>query len=445
MAIRSKHYPHPLDTGPGVAPPTEPPGPPIPDEPFTLKPQRTDFPIAKIGTSDGAIDTWLDAVSAFERERVIIYTDPTTDGLQCRLGRHRTTWLFYWDDRRRRRRKITAKRLGHFPAMRTAEARDAARVERGRIAAGDTSPGKKASVKVETSLAEYIQHLERKSAAKGKPATWAHNVRHLNRKHILPRWGQWSLADVATHPGAVSDWHRDITDANGPVSANKCAKVLRAAYRRSAKRDISLPQRDPCSAVEYNPETPAQTAMPFKTYRAWLEAWKKIEIGPKAPARKEYHLFCLFTGMRPGEAARIRWRDVKPHERIVEIPAAKKDNTIRVIMSAPIARVLQRARDLGKPKDRDAFVFAHCEAAGHRDELPHRGHDLRHSYRTLCEDIGITDTTARVLGGWKPKTTSEKYITELVLAAGAGLRTAQRKVSKRIIQLLGADPTTLLS
>ena len=94
-------------------------------------------------------------MSAFERERVIVYADPTTDGLQCRLGRHRTTWLFYWDDRRRRRR-ITGKRLGHYPAMSTAEARDAARIERGKIAAGDTSPGKRESVKVETSLTEYV-------------------------------------------------------------------------------------------------------------------------------------------------------------------------------------------------------------------------------------------------------------------------------------------------
>jgi hypothetical protein len=30
-------------------------------------------------------------------------------------------------------------------------------------------------------------------------------------------------------------------------------------------------------------------------------------------------------------------------------------------MSAPIASVLKEARNLGKPKNRDAFVFAHCD------------------------------------------------------------------------------------
>ena len=240
-----------------------------------------------------------------ERERIILYRDPTTDGLQLRLGRHRATWLFYWDDRRHRRRRITSKRLGFFPAMRTEEARDAARVERGRVAAGEVGPGKREAVKVETSLAEYVAHLERKAAAKHKPARWAYNVRHLVKSIIAPRWGQWSLADVAMHPGAVADWHRDVTEANGPVSANHCCRVLRAAYKRSAKRDVSLPQRDPCSAVEYNIETPAQKAMAFRDFPKWLKPWQAIEVGPKAPARKEYHLFCLLTGMRPGEAARM--------------------------------------------------------------------------------------------------------------------------------------------
>lgn len=344
--MRTKHWPHPLlEDGPGVAPPLEPPGAPIPDEPFKLKPLKADFPANKI-SPDATLDSYIEAVMEFERERVIIYTDPTTDGLQLRLGRHRATWLFYWDDRRHRRRKITSKRLGFFPAMRTADARDAARIERGRVAAGDVGPGKREAVKVETSLAEYVAHLERKAAAKHKPARWAYNVRHLVKSIIAPRWGQWSLADVAMHPGAVADWHRDVTEANGPVSANHCSRVLRAAYKRSAKRDVSLPQRDPCSAVDYNIETPAQKAMAFRDFPKWLKAWQTIEVGPKAPARKEYHLFCLLTGMRPGEAARIRWRDVKPALRVVEIPGAKASNTIQIVMSAPIARVLKEAREL---------------------------------------------------------------------------------------------------
>jgi integrase len=145
--------------------------------------------------------------------------------------------------------------------------------------------------------------------------------------------------------------------------------------------------------------------------------------------------------MRPGEAARIRWRDVKPAHRVVESPGAKAGNTIQVVMSAPIARVLKEARDLSKPKDRDAFVFVHCDAAGHRDDLPARGHALRHTWRTVAADCGVDELLAHFMLGHVPKNISQAYITRLVLAAGPALRQAQRKVSKRIIELLGTDPT----
>ena len=100
-------------------------------------------------------DDFLEKMLAFPRYTTFLFLDAETNGLQCRLGRHRATWLFYHDDRRHRRRKITSKRLGFFPGTSTAQARDAARIERGRVAAGEIGPGKRESVKVETSLAEY--------------------------------------------------------------------------------------------------------------------------------------------------------------------------------------------------------------------------------------------------------------------------------------------------
>jgi integrase len=181
--------------------------------------------------------------------------------------------------------------------------------------------------------------------------------------------------------------------------------------------------------------------MAFRDFPKWLKAWRAIEVGPKAPARKEYHLFCLLTGMRHGEAARIRWRDVKPTLRVVEIPGAKASNTIQIVMSAPIARVLKRARDLGKPKGRDAFVFAHCGQVGQREDLPARGHALRHTWRTVAADCGVDELLAHFMLGHVPQNISQAYITRLVLSAGPALRQAQRKVSKRILHLLGSDPT----
>ena len=59
----------------------------------------------------------------------------------------------------------------------------------------------------------------------------------------------------------------------------------------------------------------------------------------------------------------------------------------------------------------------------------------------VAADIGIDELHAHVMLGHAPKNISESYITRLVLAAGPALRQAQRRVSQRMIALLGADPS----
>jgi integrase len=385
-------------------------------------------------------DSRVEAAHDFSDGRTIVLCDTRVEGLRVRVGKHRVTFFFRHDDRRNGQRRITVETLGHFPAMTVKEARDAAKIIAGRVAAGSAGPGKRAALRFDDAMTDYLGHLKRKAERAGKPARWAYNVAKLV-KGPLARWSGWSLADMATNPGALQKWHRDVTRTSGPVSADHCARIVRAAYRRAAKTDLSLPPRDPTAAVEYNPKSVAQTGMAFKLFPKWLAAWHAIEVGPKAPARKEYHLFCLLTGARPGEAARIRWRDVKPSARIVEIPSAKAQNTIRIVMSAAIARVLKRARDLSKPSGPDDLVFKRCEQLGHREALPVRGHGLRHTWRTVAADVGIDELHAHVMLGHAPKNISESYITRLVLAAGPALRQAQRKVSRRILGLLGTDPT----
>jgi len=58
--------------------------------------------------------------------------------------------------------------------MTLAGARRAALVVAGRIAGGRVRPGKRAAVRLEAAMADYIAHLEAQSARRGKPARWAY-------------------------------------------------------------------------------------------------------------------------------------------------------------------------------------------------------------------------------------------------------------------------------
>ena len=374
-------------------------------------------------------DAYVEAAVSFADGAATWLRDTKQPGLRCRIGKHRASWVYFRDDRRHGTRKTSSKVLGRFPDMGVDKARDLAAIEAGKHVSGTAGPGKRSALKFEAAWNAYLERLEKKvananrdRAEKGiapKPARWAYNARHLGGQWLLPEWGTWSLADMVANPGAVKSFHERVAEKSGPVSADHCARLIRACYRRAAKDDTSLPMdREPTSSVEYHKRREAKRSMKRRDFPLWLAAWRALPDAPPpsyrkgmwAATRKEYFAFCLFSGARPGEVARIRWRDVKLAERVVEIPAAKADNTIRIVMSAPIARLLKRARDKGKPTNGDSLVFPYCSQL--RDELPTRGHAFRHTYRTLCASLEINPTLVRVMQGWADDEVSEDYVTE---------------------------------
>jgi integrase len=150
------------------------------------------------------------------------------------------------------------------------------------------------------------------------------------------------------------------------------------------------------------------------------------------------HLTALLCGCRPGEVARLKWTDVLPRERAFVIRGAKADNDIRVPLSPAIARALKMARNAQRANRIETkFVFPGCTQIGHRDPLPARGNQLRHTFRTIAADCGVDEMLAHFLMGHSPEGISQKYIVKMMLASGPALRQAQRKISRQIVGLLG--------
>src|SRR5260370_8866134 len=89
-----------------------------------------------------------------------------------------------------------------------------------------------------------------------------------------------------------------------------------------------------------NTEKPSQKALDFKDFPKWFVAWQKIE----SPIRRAYHLFCLLSGIRPGEGARLRWIDAHDNEQSFTIPNAKAGPDIVLPYSEEIAAALRTAR-----------------------------------------------------------------------------------------------------
>jgi hypothetical protein len=220
-----------------------------------------------------------------------LFLDSVVRGLRLRIGVHKCSWQFFREHRDHGRRGSTCKLLGHFPEMNVDTARNEALQIAGRIAAGRREPGKREATKFSDAFAAYIEHLKRQSERRGKLPLWAINVEKLGHV-LLPEFGKWSLAEMSNSPAAIHGWHRKLSE-NTPISANRCAELIRAVYRRAARLDRSLPPHNPASAVEYNSELPRQTGI--VDFPAWAAAWRLIEN----PTRRAFHLLNLLTGGSP--------------------------------------------------------------------------------------------------------------------------------------------------
>ena len=245
--------------------------------------------------------------------------------------------------------------------MDTKAARQAALIEAGRVASGRITPGRKAATKFEAALDDYIAHARQRAEKKGKAASWARNIESLKRTHFADFLG-WPLHELSASPAVIATWHKRVTKESGPNIANQAARVMRAAYRRAARLDRSLPPHNPTSAVEFNTEKRSQNAMRLADFPKWRRAWEKIE----SPSRKGFQMITLLGGKRPGELSRMKWEDVLPRERCFVIRGAKADNDVRVPMSAAIAREFKRVRDAAAPAM--TYVFP-ARAGGHIDKV----------------------------------------------------------------------------
>jgi hypothetical protein len=69
------------------------------------------------------------------------------------------------------------------------------------------------------------------------------------------------------------------------------------------------------------------------------------------------------------------------------------------------------------------------------DGLSHSGQALRGSYRTVSTDLQIPELIIMHMMAHSARGISQKYIGQVVLAAGDAVREAQQKISERIVQL----------
>jgi len=384
-------------------------------------------------------DEHITALREFEFQGLV--PDSVVQGLFIYLGVHRTSWIYKKWARVKGKLKSREKTIGHWPTLSVRAARIEALKEAATFASGTAVVSKKDATTFATAFARHLEHLTKKATDKGKPDRWRYNVEKLG-KMILPTFGHWTLVEMSHRPDIVSNWHAELYKQT-PVSADHCARIIRAIYRREARRDRSLPAALPTSAIEFTKYEPSQVALDFKAYPAWRKAWEALE----SPVHRGYHLFCLLTGCRPGEGSRIRLNDIDTDTRMFVIRNAKAGKDIHLPITPEIAFAISLAVNAEVKPHHEVteteLVFPGCRQISQRAGLPIRGQALRHSYSTVAVDLKIDELIRHFLMGHAPKGISQDYVALLILQNGPAMREAQEQISKRIVKLLGLTWATL--
>lgn len=377
--------------------------------------------------------------------------DAELAGFYLVVGKRKKTFVAqaeYWSNGERHGKRLALGAAGELSAR---EARIKAKETLAKIARGDVYreeiAAQAAAVAVEAPTASTevtlrqawlryrTAHMERKGRS---PATIAGYADHVQR--LLADWLDEPLRALGENPAMVAERHDRMSTENGPCAANGSMRTLRAIYNHARKSHRELPPENPTLAVDWNTEKRRDTAMGADDLPGWFRQAKLM----RHPVRREFHLFTLLSGSRPGALLQARLEHLKLRERTLHIPRPKggANRAFDIPLSRPMIRCLIRAIRASRmlfPEQAAEWIFAGDSVDGHmvehkesRTVLAKWGNDLRQTYRTMGQVAGLSEIDMHLLMNHSLPGVNAGYITRAKLISGH-LRAAQEKLSKSMM------------
>lgn len=329
-------------------------------------------------------------------------------------------------------------KLGEFPAMTVMQARAEANAKIALLASGKPiSAAKRKSVPTLREAVEAYISFRLSTGRKIKESTAKDMRQRLS--HILSKWGDWPITQITRHD--VSSRHLEITQNSGPVAANGCMRYLSAVLNWASEHyatddETPLLAGNPVRALhvrrQWNAEPRIQTFIPADKLPAYWAAVMEIPVKAKirhhqAEVVRDFFLFQLFVGMRPGEARRLRVENVDLGRKVFVLQDSKTHVDFWIPFCSFIGTLLERrirhAADVGSD-----FVFP---SAAHHGNTP-----------TLNTRHWSAEISAAI-GGFVPNDMRRTFAT---LAAGMnppiGHTTLKRLLNHKTVVADGTDVTS---
>lgn len=335
----------------------------------------------------------------------VMVHDDRLPGFAVRLTPRGTrSWVVY----RRVQGRPQVVTLGRFPELNAKKARDEAQKALGDIAGGvNPTAHKRAERQRGVTVGELFRDY---LAARGphlKPRTRA------DYQGIATRYfGDWSRREArAITRDMVERRHRQLTEDHGPAQANYAARVLRAVFNFAADRYEDAqgrpllpdnPVRRLSAGRLWHRVNRRRRIVPAGELGAWWDAVEALH----SDTGRDCLLLMLLTGLRSGEARRLRWEDVNLARGTLTVADTKNRDPLELPLSDYLAALLHRRRELVG----DPWVFPGGGAGGpigdlrgsvervtRRSGVAFTPHDLRRTFATTAEGLDIPHYALKAL------------------------------------------------
>ncbi|MCH7935949.1 MAG: integrase family protein [Proteobacteria bacterium] len=289
----------------------------------------------------------------------------------------------------------------------------------------------------------------------------AKDYRSCIERH-LEDWLDYPLRGITSDD--VERRHREIQEkaqknkkkgaTKGEAMANGVIRTLRILWNFANRRIDDLP---PNPTRRLGEEKAWYKIPPRKRLvkNTELPRFYKAVNGLKNKMQRDYLKLLLFTGMRRGEAAGLKWAEVDLDEKVIAIPdhRTKSGKELNIPMSSVVHDLLKARLKVGR--DKKGFVFPSHGKSGHLEEpksslrivakktgIEISPHDLRRTFITTAESCDISYLALKMLVGHS----LEGDVTAgYVIPTPERLRELNQKVTDRLVELTKTPRRKLIS
>ncbi len=235
----------------------------------------------------------------------------------------------------------------------------------------------------EDAVNDYLN--DRKAQGRVKAGTEA-EYRRLVDKHLAD-WKPRPLARI--DKPAILAKHRHVGVRNGKATANALMRVVRAVLAFAT--DMDRLDKNPAAVLrgKWFEDVARDTVIPAEKIPDWRAALVKLrDEKPEGMAVAADMLdLILLTGLRKGEARRIKWADVDEGAGVLSIHETKNKLPLRLPITPAMAEIL--ARRAKARRGRSAWVFP---SVGNRRSEDGPMREPRHAMAEIEAETGISVT-----------------------------------------------------